>query len=70
MEEKLIVGKREIQQGGVRAYTRLVEKPVEETVNRRQEHVSVERRPVDRPVDPSELAAFKEGTIEMTERTE
>lgn len=70
MEEKLIVGKREIQQGGVRAYTRLVEKPVEETVNLRQEHVSVERRPVDRPVDPSERAAFKEGTIEMTERTE
>ncbi|HYQ90794.1 MAG TPA: YsnF/AvaK domain-containing protein, partial [Candidatus Competibacteraceae bacterium] len=70
MEEQLVVGKREVQQGGVRAYTRIVEKPVEETVNLRQEHVQVERRPVDRPVAPSELETFKEGTIEMTERTE
>ena len=70
MEEQLIVGKREVLQGGVRAYTRIVEKPVEETVNLQQEHVQVERRPVDRPVAPSELEAFKEGTIEMTERTE
>src|SRR5512143_2522134 len=70
MEEQLIVGKREVQQGGIRAYTRVVEKPVEETVNLRQEHVEVERRPVDRPVKPSELDTVKEGTIEMTERTE
>src|SRR5512143_1280036 len=70
MEEQLVVGKREVQQGGIRAYTRVVEKPVEETVNLRQEHVQVDRRPVDRPVEPSELETFKEGTIEMTERTE
>ncbi len=70
MEEQLKVGKREVQQGGIRAYTRVVEKPVEETINLRQEHVEVERRPVDRPVKPSELDTVKEGTIEMTERTE
>lgn len=70
MEEQLIVGKREVQQGGIRAYTRVIERPVEETVNLRQEHVQVERRPVDRPVEPSELETFKEGTIEMIERTE
>ena len=70
MEEQLIVGKREVQQGGIRAYSRIVEKPVEETVELRQEHVQVERRPVDRPVAPRELDTFKEGTIEMTELTE
>ncbi|MFO1431716.1 MAG: YsnF/AvaK domain-containing protein [Candidatus Competibacteraceae bacterium] len=70
MEEQLVVGKREVRQGGVRAYTRIVEKPVEETINLRQEQVQVERRPVDRPISPSELETFKEGTIEMTARTE
>lgn len=70
MEERLVVGKREVEHGGVRAYSRIVETPVEETVSLREEHVNVERRPVDRPVEASELSAFKEGTIEMTEKAE
>lgn len=70
MEEKLVVGKREVEHGGVRVYTRVTETPVEETVNLREEHVRVERRPADRPVEPGQLNAFEEGTIEMTERAE
>ncbi|MDB5915979.1 MAG: hypothetical protein JWR40_213 [Massilia sp.] len=70
IEEQLQVGKREVQRGGVRVYQRMVETPVTETVNLREEHVSVERRPVDQPVNPAELAAFQEKSIELRETGE
>lgn len=69
VEEELQVGKREVEQGGVRVSSRVEERPVEEQVNLREEHVRVERRPVDRPVGNAENA-FQEGTIEITERAE
>jgi len=70
VEEELAVGKREVQRGGVRVYTHITEQPVQEQVNLREEHVNVERRPVDRPVNPNDLAAFKEGAIEVRETAE
>lgn len=70
VEEQLQVGKREVEQGAARVRTHIEERPVEETVNLREEHVKVERRPVNRPVAEGDMAAFKEGTIEVTERTE
>jgi uncharacterized protein (TIGR02271 family) len=70
IEEQLQVGKREVQRGGVRVYQRMVETPVTETVNLREEHVNVERRPVDQPVNPAELAAFQEKSIELRETGE
>lgn len=70
MEEKLVVGKRDVEHGKVRVYTRVTETPVEESVNLREEHISVKRRPVDRPVNAGDLDAFKEKTIEVTERVE
>jgi uncharacterized protein (TIGR02271 family) len=70
VEEQLQVGKREVEQGGARIRTHIEERPVEETVNLREEHVKVERRPVNRPVGEGDMAAFKEGTIEVTQRTE
>ncbi len=70
VEEELQVGKREVRRGGVRVYSHVTERPVTETVNLREEHVRVERRPVDRPVTDADLAAFKEGTIELTETAE
>lgn len=70
VEEELAVGKREVQRGGVRVYTHVTERPVEEQVQLREEHVSVDRRPVDRPVNPADINAFKEGTIEITETAE
>jgi len=69
-EEELHVGKRAVQRGGVRVYTRVTEKPVEETVRLHDEHVSVERRPVNHPASGAELNTFKEGTIEVTETDE
>jgi hypothetical protein len=38
----------------VRVRSHVVEKPVSEQVTLRDEHVSVQRRPVDRPVAPGE----------------
>ncbi len=70
VEEELRVGKREVQRGGVRVYTRVREKPVHETVELRQEHVNVDRRPVDQPASEADLAAFKEGSVELRETAE
>lgn len=71
VEEDLHVGKREVQQGGVRVHSRVEERPVEEQVNLREERAVVERRPVDRPASEADLGdAFHESTIEVTERAE
>jgi len=70
VEEQIQVGKRQVERGGVRLYTRVTERPVEETVRLRDETVHVERHPVDRPAGDADLAAFKEGTIEVTETDE
>lgn len=70
VEEELHVGKREVDHGGVRVYSRTVETPVQEDVNLREEHVSVERRPVDRPATEADLAGGEEKTLEMRETSE
>ncbi|MFL5237512.1 MAG: YsnF/AvaK domain-containing protein [Rhizomicrobium sp.] len=69
VEENLSVGKREINRGGVRVRSYVVEEPVGEQVNLREEHVSIQRRPVNRPLrDADDL--LKEQSIEMTETAE
>jgi uncharacterized protein (TIGR02271 family) len=71
VEEKLNVGKREVRSGGVRVYTHMTERPVSEDVTLRQEHVDVQRRPVDRPVTEADLRNAQQGrTIEVTESRE
>ncbi|UVW27142.1 YsnF/AvaK domain-containing protein [Massilia sp. H6] len=70
VEEQLKVGKREVQRGGVRIFSRVVETPVNETIGLREEHVDVQRRQVDQPLDPLDSTAFKEQTIEMRETSE
>jgi uncharacterized protein (TIGR02271 family) len=70
IEEKLEVGKRAVEKGGVRVHRTVEERPVEEKVNLREEHVNVERRPVDRPVTAADQRVFTEGTIEVTETRE
>ena len=67
IQEELQVGKREVEKGGIRLRTRVVENEVEENVNLRKEKVQVERTPVDRPADISDL---KEEQIEVIERAE
>ena len=70
VEEELRVGKREVQGGGVRVSTEVVAEPVVEEVSLREEHVHVERRPVDRAATDADFANFREGTLELTETHE
>jgi uncharacterized protein (TIGR02271 family) len=70
IKEELEVGKREVQGGGVRVESRVTERPVEEQVTLREEHVTVQRRAVDRPASADDLGAFREGTLEVTEKRE
>jgi stress response protein YsnF len=70
VKEELQVGKRRRERGGVRIYTHMEEAPVEENVRLREEHARVERRPANRPASEADLAAFKEGKIEVRETIE
>ena len=66
VEEQLVVGKREVNRGGVRVRSYVTEKPMHEQVRLRDEHVEVERRPVDRAVSDLGADAFQERTIDVT----
>ena len=70
VEEELKVGKREVQRGGVRVFRRMTEKPVHEQVQLREERVRVERHAVDKPATEADMAAFKEGSVELRETAE
>jgi uncharacterized protein (TIGR02271 family) len=70
VEEEIHVRTREVERGGVRVYSHVTEQPVEQEVHLRDERVTVERRPVDRPATERDFAAFKEGTIEVSETHE
>ena len=70
IKEEISIGKKEVETGGVRVKSYMTETPVHEQVQLRQEHVNVERRPVDRPASPEDFDTFKEGTIEMRETAE
>ena len=69
VEEQLRIGKRAVTRGGVRIYTRVTERPVEEDVRLREERVHVERRPVDRAI-PAGTEAFRERSFEVEEMRE
>lgn len=70
VEENLNVGKREVESGSVRVRARIVERPVEEQLRLREEHIYVERNPVNRPATERDMNAFREGEIEMSETSE
>jgi len=70
VREELQVGKRAIQRGGVRIFSRVVEEPVEETVRLREERVRVDRQPVDRPITDADRNLMREQTVEVTEMAE
>lgn len=67
VEERMVIAKREAELGRVRVRSYVRETPVEETVNLREEHVSVERRPVDRAATDAD---FRDQTIEAREYAE
>jgi len=67
IEEEMQVGKREVDKGGIRLRTRVVEDEVKENINLREEKVHVERTPVDRPANVTDL---KEEQVEIIEHAE
>jgi len=69
VEEELVVGKRKVDRGVVRIYTRVTEKPVEKTLTLKEQTVIVERRPVDRPASEADFAN-EERVIEVRKTAE
>lgn len=69
IEEELNVGKKVVQTGGVRIRSRIVEKPVEETIRLREERVNVERNKVNRPASNDDFNNV-EDTVEIREHAE
>ena len=63
-EERLVVGKREVERGGVRVRSYIVSTPVSEQVTLREETVGIERRPVNRVVGEGD-DAFRDRSIEV-----
>ena len=68
VEEQLRVGKRDVNLGRVRVRSYVVEEPVSEAVNLREDRVIVERRPVDRAISGTET--FTDRVIEAEEHVE
>lgn len=69
VEEQLLVGKRQVERGGVRVRAYTVETPVHEQVQLREEHVEIERRPVNEAVGNAE-SLFQERSFEAMETAE
>ena len=71
VEEELKVGKRKVEQGGVRVRRYVTEQAVEEQVSLHSEKAHVDRQKIDRPATEADLkAAFEEKSIEIRETTE
>jgi uncharacterized protein (TIGR02271 family) len=74
IEERLRVGKREVNRGSVRVRSYIVEEPVHEQVSLHEERVEVERRPVNKPTRPVAQGSpddlLQERTIDVTETAE
>lgn len=70
IEEHMEVGKKEVETGRTQLRSRIIERPVEERMRLREEHVHVERNPVNRPATEAELNNFLETEMEVTEHKE
>lgn len=67
IKEELEIGKKEVQTGGIRLRSKIVEQDVSEDLTLRKETVSVDRQSVDRPATGAE---FKDLEVEVRERAE
>ncbi len=70
VDEELQVGKRRVLRGGVRVYSRVVERPVEESINLSEDHVRVDRRPVDRAATAADFGTAQGNVTEVQEYAE
>jgi stress response protein YsnF len=73
IEEEIRIGKREVERGGARVRSYIRETPVHEQVTLREEHIEVERRPVESQTLRGGTAGqemLQERTIEMVAKGE
>ncbi len=63
VQEDLVVGKRQVERGGVRVYSRVVSEPVSESVSLHDERVLVDRHAVNRPATEADFT--NAGPIEV-----
>ncbi|MDF3036099.1 MAG: hypothetical protein K0S28_1373 [Paucimonas sp.] len=70
IQEELQLGKRAIQRGGVRIFQRVTEQPVEESIQLREEHVSVKRQPANRPASQADIDSLQDTQFELRETAE
>ncbi len=65
IEENLEIGKREEETGAARITSTIEERPIEEKIKLKEEHVDVNRTPADRPATDKDLDTFKEGEMDI-----
>ncbi len=65
VQEGLVVGKRDVERGGVRIYSHVVEEPVSADVTLRDERVFVERTAVNRAATDADFTTGT-GVVELT----
>ena len=70
IEEELVVGKQRVERGGVRVFTHMVERPVEEQVTLQEEHATVDRHAVNRPISEAEMNSLRDQSFEVREMGE
>lgn len=71
VEEQIAIGKREVERGGVRVRSYVVETPVEQLVTLREQFVQVDRRPVNQRLAPGDVeTAFQDRDVVVTEHAE
>lgn len=70
VEEQLVVGKREVDHGGVRIYSHVTERPVEAEVMLREEHIHIDRQPVNRPATEADFQAGNGPVVELNAMAE
>ncbi len=70
VQEDIQVGKRIVRRGVLRVYSHVTETPVEKSVTLTEERADVQRRAADRPATAEDLAAMREGAIDIEEKAE
>jgi stress response protein YsnF len=70
IDEEIDIGKRKVEQGGIRVTTHVHERPVEEQVTLRDETVHVDRRKVDRPATDADFERMRDQEFEVRETEE
>ena len=70
LEERVRIGKREVDKGSVRVRSYVVERPIEEQVRLHEERINVRRTRVDRPATDADQPLFQDRTIEARAMSE